>query len=168
MLPQYGPIMANTLKTNGKLRAENLGITLPEITFATATYLDAMGENEYPIFGMIDVMQMAVPMRGVNKHYGDMTKPRDHEIEVRWVQQYLEDNRIQRSKNKAYLIGFPMGAGQISLERGDATEQEISYNISRYQLFADNVEIFLIDRVNGILRWRGEDYTESWRKFLYE
>lgn len=168
MLEQYGPVMASTLRTRGKLRGENLAIEMPEITWATATYLDGMGEDEWPIVGMLESMTMSVPKRGVDKHYGDMTKPIDHNIEVRWIQQFLADNKLKNAKNKAYLVGFPMSAGGISLARGDASEQDITYKIMRYQLFTDNVEIFLIDRSNGILRWRGEDYTEEWRSFLYE
>ena len=49
---------------------------------------------------------------------------------------------------------------------GDASENEVTISVIRYNLFVDGQEMFLIDRLAGIARIAGTDYAAGLSSML--
>ena len=47
------------------------------------------------------------------------------------------------------------------MEVGSAQENELTLGVTRYQLFVDGEEMFLIDQLNDIFRANGTDYGSA-------
>lgn len=52
------------------------------------------------------------------------------------------------------------------MDPGSQSENELGYAVSRYQLFVDGTEYWLIDQLNQILRVGGKDYYKQIRSLL--
>ena len=61
---------------------------------------------------------------------------------------------------------LPSNIPEISVEVGSATEAEITYNITRQQIYANGVEYMCVDRLSQILRINGKDYMAEINSLL--
>ena len=67
---------------------------------------------------------------------------------------------------KAFMRGIPNKIPGIAVTVGEASENECTFALTRYQLIVDGVEMFLIDRLAGILRIAGKDYASDMANML--
>ena len=63
-------------------------------------------------------------------------------------------------------MGLPSNIPEISVEVGSATEAEITYNITRQQIYANGTEYMCVDRLSQILRINGKDYMAAINSLL--
>ena len=61
---------------------------------------------------------------------------------------------------KAFIRGIPANLPEIGLEVGAASEHAVNVAVMRYNLFVDGEEMWLIDRLAGIVRIAGKDYAD--------
>ena len=54
----------------------------------------------------------------------------------------------------------------ITVTVGEASSNELTFTVMRYQLFVDGEELFLVDRLAGIVRVAGTDYTKTMNSLL--
>ena len=154
-----GPVVANTFYCEGKLVARDVAITLPEVTPMTAD-LAAMGTYTVPVWQLLDNMEAAVTKVGVDMGLRSMIKPEPMSMEARWVQTVTDANGSAKNAGcKAFIKGVPMKIPGIGVNVGEASEGEVTFSVSRYGLFVDGVEMFLVDRLAGIVRIGGKDYA---------
>lgn len=155
-----GPVVADTIYSDGKLVARDVSVTLPEITPMTAD-LQAMGTFSIPIWQLIEHMETSVTKIGIDEGFRSMIKPDMKPFECRWVQTVTDANGHTKNVGcKAFIKGVPSKIPGIGLGVGEASESEITIATVRYSLFVDGKEMFLVDRLAGIVRIDGKDYAD--------
>lgn len=161
-----GPIVANTAYVDNKLVARDVAATLPEIT-PTTVDVQAMGTWSLPIWQLLEDMQFSITKIGIDMGLRSMLKPEPMALELRFVQTVTDANGATKNVGaKAFIKGIPASIPGIGVEIGTASENECTYSVTRYQLVVDGVEMFLIDRLAGILRIGGKDYASQLTNLL--
>lgn len=161
-----GPILADTVYMDGNLAARDVDVTLPGVTFMTADFR-AMGTLTLPILGQIEAMELAITKIGVDLGLSKATSPESKTAEIRWAQDLKGlDGSTKTVGCKAFLRVVPKGLPGIGVTPGSTSENELTYAVSRYQLFVDGKEQWLIDQLNHKLRIDGKDYYEDIESLL--
>ncbi len=161
-----GPILSDTAYVNNELVAKDLTVSLPEIAAATAD-IQAMGTMSLPIWQMLEDMELAITKIGVDKGLSKMIKPESLALELRWAQTDIDANAVTKNVGcKAFIKAIPKVIPSIELTVGEATENEVTMTVTRYQLFVDGKELWLIDRLAGIVRIDGVDYSSGVNNLL--
>ena len=155
-----GPIVGTTVYSNGKLVARDTAITLPEITPVTAD-LSAMGTLSLPIWQLLENMEAAITKIGIDMGLRELITPAMKPLEFRWVQTVTDANGNTKNVGcKAFIKGVPNKIPGIALTVGEASENEFTIATTRYNLFVDGKEMFLVDRLAGIVRIAGKNYAD--------
>ena len=155
-----GPVIGTTAYSEGKLVARDTAITLPEVTPLTAD-LQAMGTYSLPIWQLIDNMETAITKIGVDLGLRSIIKPDMKPLEFRWVQTVTDANGVTKNVGcKAFIKGIPNKIPGIGVTVGEASENECTIATTRYNLFVDGQEMFLIDRLAGVVRIAGKNYSD--------
>ena len=161
-----GPILADTVYVDGKLVAKDVTVTLPGVTPVTADFR-AMGTMTMPILGQIEAMEAAITKIGVDLGLRTLVKLESKTIEFRWAQDVkTSDGSTKTEGCKAFIRAMPKTIPGLSVDPGSASENELTFAVSRYQLFVDGAEFWLIDQLNQILRVGGKDYYKQIRSLL--
>lgn len=161
-----GPIEASTIYSgsgqNKTLVACDANVTLPEVAPVTADVNGIMGTGSIPLAGVIEDMEMTITKVGVDRNLALLTKPGMHEVEVRWVQDEIDANgNTSKVGCKAFMnvLAKTLMPG-ASLEVGASSENDTTFEVTRYRLLINNEEVFLIDRFSKILKVLGVDYAD--------
>lgn len=155
-----GPVIGTTVYASGKLVARDTAITLPEITPVTAD-LAAMGTFSLPIWQLVENLETAITKIGVDMGLRELITPDMKPLEFRWVQTVTDANGTTRNVGcKAFIKGIPNKIPGIGLTVGEASENETTIATTRYNLFVDGQEMFLVDRLAGIVRIAGKNYAD--------
>lgn len=155
-----GPVIGVTVYSENKLVARDTAITLPEVTPVTAD-LQAMGTFSLPIWQLLENMETAITKIGVDLGLRELITPAMKPLEFRWVQTVTDANGTTRNVGcKAFIKGIPNKIPGISITMGEASENECTIATTRYNLFVDGQEMFLIDRLAGIVRIANKNYAE--------
>lgn len=161
-----GPILADTVYDSGKLVAKDVTITLPSVTPVTADFR-AMGTLTMPMLGQIEAMEAAVTKIGIDLGLRSLVKLESKTLEFRWAQDVkTSDGSTKTEGCKAFLRAMPKTIPGLSVDPGNASENELTFAVSRYQLFVDGAEFWLIDQLNQIMRIDGMDYCKNIRSLL--
>lgn len=155
-----GPVIGTTAYCEGKLVARDTAITLPEITPVTAD-LQAMGTFSLPIWQLIENMETAITKIGADLGLRAIIKPDMKPLEFRWVQTITDANGVTKNVGcKAFIKGIPNKIPGIGVTVGEASENECTIATTRYNLFVDGQEMFLVDRLAGVVRIAGTNYAD--------
>lgn len=155
-----GPVVGDTVYSEGTLVARDLGITLPAVTPMTAD-IAAMGTMSMPVWQLIESMEATITKIGMDKGLRSMIKPDMKPLEIRWVQTVTDANGVTKNVGcKAFIRGIPKSLPEVGLEVGAASEHPVALEVTRYNLFVDGEEMWLIDRFAGIVRVAGKDYAD--------
>ena len=155
-----GPVIGVTVYSGNKLVARDTAITLPEITPVTAD-LQAMGTFSLPIWQLLENMETAITSIGVDMGLRELIKPDMKPLEFRWVQTVTDANGTTKNVGcKAFIKGIPNKIPGIGLTVGEASENETTIATTRYNLFVEGQEMFLVDRLAGIVRIAGKNYAD--------
>lgn len=155
-----GPVVGTTAYKNNKLVARDVSITLPEVAPTTAD-LQAMGTFSMPIWQLIGHMEAAITKIGADEGLAALITPDMGQIEFRWVHTVTDASGKTREVGcKAFIKGIPSKIPGVGLEVGSASEGEATIAVTRYALFVDGAEMWLIDRLAGIVRINGKDYAD--------
>ena len=155
-----GPVIGTTVYSNGKLVARDTAITLPEITPVTAD-LAAMGTFSLPIWQLLENMETAITKIGADLGLRELITPDMKPLEFRWVQTVTDATGATKNVGcKAFIKGIPNKIPGIGVTVGEASENETTIATTRYNLFVDGQEMFLVDRLAGIVRIAGKNYAD--------
>lgn len=158
-VPINGPVVANSVYSDSKLVARDVAITLPEVAPLTAD-LAAMGTFTVPIWQLIGHMETAVTKIGADLGLRTLIKPDMKPLEFRWAQTVTDAAGVTKNVGcKAFIRGIPNKIPGIGLAVGETSESEVTIATTRYALYVDGQEFFLIDRLAGIVRINGVDYA---------
>ena len=162
----YGAITANTLYDDGVLVAKDAEITLPEVTPVLAE-IEANGTMSVPMWNRLENMEMAITKIGVDKGFSRMSRAETRMLEARFVQNVTDANGVTKPKGgKAFMKCIPSKIPAVGLAVGEGSANEMTYTVTRYQLFIDGEEVCLIDRLAGITRINGVDYAKATNSLL--
>lgn len=161
-----GPIIANTVYSEGALVARDATVSLPSVTPSTGDY-KAMGTMSLPLLGQLESMEASITKVGVDLGLARLVKFQSMSLEFRWVQNTVKSDGLMKPENcKAFIRGVPKTIPGLSIEPGSSSENEVTFEVLRYQLFVANEELWLIDRLSQILRILGTDYYSDINSFL--
>ena len=161
-----GPITGATVYSNNVLVARDCEFEFPEIAPVTAD-IQAAGTVSIPIAQLIDNMEMTIKKIGVDAGLRKMTRFEMQQLEIRFVQNVVKASGITEEIGcKAFTRGIPTKIPGISGKVGESIEAETTYSLFKYQLYADGVEMWNIDRTAGIIRIDGTDYAEKMNSML--
>lgn len=155
-----GPVVADTAYSEGVLVARDVALSLPAVTPATAD-LAAMGTWTIPVWQLIEHMEATINKIGLDKGMRSLLTPEMKAFEFRWVQTVTDANGNTKNVGcKAFLRGIPTTLPEVGLEVGSATEHAVPISLTRYNLIVDGEEMWLIDRLSGIVRINGKNYAD--------
>lgn len=161
-----GPVVADTVYADKQLVAKDTAFTLPGIEFATAD-VQAMGTMTVPLIGLLENMELAITKIGIDKGLSRMSRLEKQNFEFRWVQNVVSSDGSTKTEGcKAFVRTLPASLPETGVEVGSATESEMTYNVTRMQVYAGGKEILLVDRLSGILRVNGKDYMKNINNLL--
>lgn len=166
MLEKKGPIVADSVYANGVLVANDVGFTLPGITFQTAD-IQAMGNMSVPIIGLMEDMEASITKVGIDKGLSTLSQLDKQELEFRWVQNVVKsDGSTSVEGCKAFLRTLPSATPELGIELGSTVEAEGTYKVTRMQIYVGGAEYMCVDRLNQVLRVNGKDYYSAIKKLL--
>lgn len=161
-----GTVVADTVYVDKRLAAKDVAFTLPAVTLLTAD-VQAMGTMSMPLVGLLEDMELAITKIGIDKGLSSMSKLEKLNIEFRWVQNVVKaDGTTTPEGCKAFVRCIPKALPGLGVEVGAATEGELTYGVSRLQIFAAGSEYLLVDRLSQILRVNGKDYMKNINNLL--
>lgn len=165
-VPICGPVVGATVYINNVLSARDSAVTLPEVTPMTAD-VQASGTMTVPIWQLLENMELAITKIGQDMGLRRMLTPGVQSVEVRFVQDVTDANGDTKQVGcKAFIRGIASKIPGIGIEVGSASENECTWNCTRYQLYVDGEEMFLIDRLAGRVRIAGIDYSSGVNSML--
>lgn len=151
-------VVANTVYSDRQLVGKDVSFTLPSVTMMTAD-VQAMGTMTMPIVGLIEDMELTITKIGVDLGLSRLARLEKQNLEFRWVQSVLSSDGSSKPDGcKAFVRCMPKALPGIAAEIGSPSENELSYGVSRLQIFAGGKEFLLVDRFSQILRVDGKDY----------
>lgn len=161
-----GAVVADTVYVDNTLVAKDVSIVLPEVA-PQSIDLTALGTMSLPNWLMLDNMETTVTKIGVDLGFRSMVKPESMDVEFRWVHTLTgADGNTTNQGCKAFIHGVPTKIPSISVAPGEAGENECAFMTTRYQLYVGGEEMFLIDRLAGIVRIGGTDYAAGLSNLL--
>jgi phage tail tube protein FII len=96
-----------------------------------------------------------------------MNRLEKQDLEFRWIQNVTKQDSSQTKEGcKAFVRTMPSNIAGFSVEVGNPTENDMTYNVTRVQVYAGGVEIMCIDRLSQILRINGKDYMAEINSLL--
>lgn len=143
--------------------------TLPGISFKTVDAGGAgyMGSMNVPIPGSFESMVFEFSTSGVDASSGDLMMLRTHRFMLPSVQAVHSVSKGTHPQGvKCFVTGEYKGSDGGTLEPSGAIERKYTYEVTRYEEYADGKETLLIDKVKVIYRINGKDMWEDWRKYL--
>ena len=161
-----GPIVADTVYSENQLAAKDVVFTLPEVA-PVMVDVEAMGTMSVPLWARLDNMELSVTKVGLDKGLRKLLRPNLKPLEFRFPQEVIDANgNTKIVACKAFIKGMNTTIPGIGITPGETSSNEITFMVTRYQLFADGKEVLLIDRLASIVRIDGKDYTSGLRSML--
>lgn len=161
-----GPVIADTVYADGTLVGKDVTFTLPGLEFLTAD-VQAMGNLTVPLIGLLENMETAITKIGMDTGLRRLNRLEKQNLEFRWVQNVVKSDGSQGVEGcKAFVRTMPATTPEIEVEVGSAPENEITFNTTRVQIYANGVELLCVDRLASVLRVAGKDYMAQINKLL--
>ena len=161
-----GPVIANTAYASNTLVAKDVDLDLPEVV-PQGVDVSAMGTMTIPVWQLLENMEASVNKIGVDQGLTRLLTPEPIDVEFRWVHPVIDANgKTTNVGCKAFLHALPNKLPGISSKVGEAGDLPCTMTVTRYQLFVDGAEMWLIDRLAGIIRIDGKDYMENIESML--
>lgn len=162
---KMGAVLATKVLCNNITVAEDVNITLPDITFITAE-VNGLGKINVPTC-LTEAMQATVSSVGMDSGFFKMLGPQSKTFEYRFVKNCLETSGDTSIKGyKAFIRGIASNVPGGTVEPGSSWSGDVTFEITRYQLYCDGVEEILIDKLKGICKINGVDYAKEMQSLL--
>ena len=161
-----GPVVADTVYADKQLVAKDVSFTLPGLEFMTAD-VQAMGTMTVPLIGLLENMELSITKIGIDNGLRRMNRFEKQNFEFRWVQNVVKSDGSESVEGcKAFVRTMPGAFPETGVEIGSAPEGEVTYNVTRMQIYANGEEVVLVDRLSQILRINGKDYMTKINNLL--
>ena len=146
-------------------------LELPDIQYMTETLNGAglLGEIETPVIGLTQSMTVKMTMTSANHIVFDTMDWTESRLYECYSSEQVGNTTDAKRKEVSYRINF---AGRVkghtlgSLELGKKHENELEFEVFRLEVFWDNQEKLVIDKMNFIHRVNGTDLMAGTRNNL--
>ena len=167
LLPnKKGAILATSVYIDGVLCADDAEITPPDIEFMTAT-LQASGEIEVPLAGLINSMELGINTQGISNRMTALAQPQKHKIVINAVQQVVGiDGSTSNEQVKYTFTGFGKKVPSTSTKQGEASSQEYTVSVLSYKSVVGGEVITNVNKLTGDCVVNGVNYGTSIRNLL--
>lgn len=161
-----GPVLATKVLCDSDVVAENVKVTLPEVTFQTVEF-KALGNMDLPI-PLTDALEATVTSVGFDNGFYKMMQLKNQTFEFRFVQNVTNKStgEVVAKGCKAFIKGVAKNIPGGDIDSGATFEGNISIAVNRYQLYVDGKEVVLVDKLKDILKINGTDYAEQFKNLL--
>jgi phage tail tube protein FII len=164
-LEKMGAVLASKVLCDNTVVAEDVNLTLPDITFTTVE-VNGLGKVNVPTC-LTEAMQSTVSAVGMDKGFFNMLGLKSKTFEYRFVKNLLDTSGDTGVRGyKAFLKGIPSNIPGGSVEPGSSWSGDVTFEVTRYQLYADGVEKILIDKLKSICKINGVDYAKDINSLL--
>lgn len=164
-LEKMGAVLATKVLCGINTVAEDVTINLPDINFVTVE-VNGLGKIEIPTC-LTEALESSVTSVGLDKGFFNMLGLESKELEYRFVKNSLETSGDTKLKGyKAFLRGIPSNIPGGGIEPGSSWSGDITFKVTRYQLYCDGVEKILIDKLKGTCKINGKDYAKDIESYL--
>lgn len=145
-------------------------VTLPSIAAQTTEVSGAgIGGNlEIPVLGHFDSMVVGIAFRTQEIDAAELMRPVSHDLVFRASQQVYDGagGNIKTEPVVVYARCMPKSQDLGKLKAGEAIDGKVELEVSRLRVVKDGRELMEIDKLNGIYRVLGTDYSASVRSDL--
>ncbi len=164
-LDKMGAVLATKVLCDNDVVAEDVTINLPDVTLITVE-VNGLGKINIPTC-LTEAMQSSVTSVGIDKGFFNMLGLESKTLEYRFVKNALNTSGDTELKAyKAFLKGIPSNIPGGGIEPGSSWSGDVTFEITRYQLYCDGVEKILIDKLKGICKINGKDYAKDIQSYL--
>lgn len=161
-----GTVLGTSVYADGTLVAEDVTVTLPEVTPKTQTF-NSMGEIELPL-PLTEKLEATINKVGIDNGLINLLTPEKRTFEARWAQSIIKTDGTQKLEGaKAFITGIPktiFPGGDIA--PGENWEGGVPISVTRYQVYVNGKEKILVDKIKKQLRINGKDYAKSLTSLL--
>jgi len=165
-LDMRGPVVADTVYDSGVLVAKDVSFKLPGIVSETAD-LQAMGTMSVPIIGRLEDMELTITKIGEDRGLRAMNGLDPHRLEFRWVQSVTKADGSQVQEGcKAFVRTMPASSPDFEISPGETSEHEVTYKVTRMEIFINGTQYLLVDRLSQQLVVAGKDYMSTINRLL--
>lgn len=167
LLPfKKGAILATSVYIDGLLCADDAEITPPDVEFMTTT-LQASGELEVPLQGLINSMELTISTQGISNRMSKLAQPQMHKIVCNAVQQVIGiDGTVINEQVKYTFKGFGKKVPSTATKQGEASSQEYVVSVSSYKAVVGGEVITNVDKLTGDCTIHGVNYGIGVRVLL--
>ena len=159
-MKKNGPTIKTKVLIDNVVVAEDVSITLPEISLQTAE-LPAMGSMDVPI-PLTDAIEATINSIGFDKGFFKALGIKKTQFECRWVENELSnDGTFSKKVCRAYISGATKSIPGGEVSPGNSWQGNLSVSVMRYRLIVDGVETVLIDKLNNICKLGDTDYMKE-------
>jgi hypothetical protein len=145
-------------------------VTLPSISAITSDVSGAGigGKVEMPVMGHFDSMTLGISFRTVELAAAELMIPEAKDIVLRASQQIYDGagGSIKSEGVVVYARVMPKSNELGALKPGDPIDGKVELEVLRIRVVKAGVELYEIDKLNGIYKVLGFDYTASVRADL--
>lgn len=164
-----GSVIAHKVFEDGVEVDDNVSVQLPSIEFGTTEIKGAgvLGSFDMPSTGQLNAMTYSMSQRSINKNSINLSRPGQHNNELRFVKDArTSDGQQIPEGTKIFFTGLFKKFDPGKVEEKATMDGSIEYEVIRYRIVINGVEVLLIDKINYIYKVNGIDYMESVRAAL--
>lgn len=145
-------------------------VTLPSISAITTEVEGAGigGKLEVPVLGHFDSFQVSIAFRTVELDAAELMRPIAHDLVFRGSQQMYDGagGNITTEAISVFVKTMPKSIDIGKLKAGESMDSKVEFEVSRIRMVKAGLELYEIDKLNGIYRVLGTDYSASIRADL--
>lgn len=148
---------------------DNVSCTLPDIEHSTAELKGAgiSGTIDVPLFGLFSGMTFTMDLRSLNANTARMLKPGVTTIELRFLQSVIATNGdFIEEGTKIFVTGYNKKFAPGKVETSTTMDASAEFEVTRYRIVCDGVEVLLIDKLANQYKVNGVDYKQKAREVL--
>lgn len=143
-------------------------VELPELNYMSDTIKGAgiAGEIDMPTIGQYGSMELKVNFTSVTDAFHKLASPGTKSIEC-WAAQQTYDEGTGKDVIQRVIVAARGNIKTASLGKlsvGEATGSSLSMEILRLKIEIDDSEVVLIDKMNKVARFDGQDMLEAVRR----
>jgi P2 family phage contractile tail tube protein len=164
-----GSVIAHKFYDGGVEIGDNVSCQLPSIENGTTEVKGAgiLGALDMPSSGQLNAMAFTANMRSINKGSINLSRPGVHNIELRFVKDTKTDGgETIPEGTKIFVTGVFKKFDPGKVEENGTMDGSIEFEVLRYRIVINGIEVLLIDKVNFIYKVNGVDYMERVRAAL--
>ena len=143
-------------------------VELPELSYMSETIKGAgiAGEIDMPTIGQYGSMEMKLNFTSITDAFHKLSAPGTKGMEC-WAAQQVYDESTGRDVIQQVIVSVRGNVKNASLGKfavGEAAGSAITMEVLRMKIEIDGKEVILIDKMNKVARFDGQDLLESVRR----